>query len=65
MAINLNKLKTSGRLVFNFLQTHTHPTIHTHIHTLTESKRRHKRRGEEKRLLRWKRKGDFFVQILW
>ena len=47
--INLNKLKTSGRLVFVFLHTHTHPQ-YTHIHTLTESKRRHKgREGEKKR----------------
>lgn len=61
MAVNLNKLKTSGRLVFNFLQTHTHNTYtHTHTHRKQE-KTQEKGRKETIKM----EKGDFFVQILW
>lgn len=62
--VNLNKLKTSGRLVFVFLHTHTPPTIHTHTHThRKQEKTQGKRRGEEKKRIRWKRKGDFLFRF--
>ena len=57
MAINLNKLKTSGRLVFIFLQTHTPHNTYTQTHA---QRKQEKTQGRRKETTKMEKEGEFF-----